>query len=49
MIYRLIDKLHTLVTRRKVKKLSRDLDELTGGDREQKMGTTTQFSTRMWR
>lgn len=37
MIYRLFDQLHTLVTRRRVRKLSRDLDELTGGDPEQKM------------
>lgn len=37
MIYRIFDQLHTRVTRRKVQKLSRDLDELTGGDREQKM------------
>jgi hypothetical protein len=37
MIYRLLDQLHTIVTRRKVRRLSRDLDELTGGDPDQKL------------
>nr|BDD43783.1 hypothetical protein 3 [Spirochaetaceae bacterium] len=37
MIYRLLDRLHTVATRRKIKKLSRELDELTGGDRDQKI------------
>lgn len=37
MIYRLVNHLHTLATRRMVTRLARGLDELTGGDRDQKI------------
>ncbi|MEX2444501.1 MAG: hypothetical protein WD492_12910 [Alkalispirochaeta sp.] len=37
MIYRLLDRLHTRASCRLVNRLARDLDELTAGDREQKI------------
>ena len=37
MIYRMIDRLHSIATRREINKISRTLDELTGGDIDQKI------------
>lgn len=37
MLYRLLDRFHSHVTRQRVKRLARDLDELTGGDPDQKL------------